>query len=59
MLNVRTLWARVKGQAEQRQEDDAFDEEIREHIALLEERYVAEGRAGATQRGRRDASLET
>ena len=43
MLNVRTLWARVKGQTEQRQEDDAFDEEIREHIALLEERYVAQG----------------
>jgi hypothetical protein len=43
MLNVRMLWARVKGQAEQRQEDDAFDEEIREHIALLEERYVAQG----------------
>ena len=37
------LWARVKGQAAQGREDEAFDEEIREHIALLEERYRAQG----------------
>ena len=37
------LWARVKGQAAQGREDDAFDEEIREHITLLEERYKAQG----------------
>ena len=36
---LRTLWARVKGQAAQRREDEAFDDEIREHIALLEQRY--------------------
>lgn len=43
MRNLRMLWARVKGQSTQRREDDAFDEEIREHIALLEERYRAKG----------------
>ena len=37
------LWARVKGQATQGREDDGFEEEIREHVALLEERYVARG----------------
>ncbi|HZZ40487.1 MAG TPA: ABC transporter permease [Acidobacteriaceae bacterium] len=37
------LWARVKGQAAQGREDEAFDEEIREHIALLEGRYTAQG----------------
>jgi predicted permease len=43
MLNLRILWARVKAQGAQRQEDDVFDEEIREHIAMLEERYIARG----------------
>jgi putative ABC transport system permease protein len=37
------LWARVKGQAAQGREDVSFDEEIREHIALLEERFRARG----------------
>ena len=37
------LWAKVRGQAAQRREDEAFDEEIREHIALLEQRYTAQG----------------
>src|SRR5579863_4394802 len=37
------LWARVRGQAAQRREDEAFDDEIRGHIALLEERYRAHG----------------
>jgi predicted permease len=43
MPNLRTLWAKVKGQASQRREDDVFDREIREHIALLEERYRSQG----------------
>ena len=43
MRKLRMLWSRVKGQAVQGREDDAFDEEIRDHIALLEERYVAQG----------------
>jgi predicted permease len=33
----------VKGQASQGREDEAFDEEIREHIALLEERCIEQG----------------
>ncbi|MGO9940736.1 MAG: ADOP family duplicated permease [Terracidiphilus sp.] len=37
------LWSRVKGQAAQGREDEAFQDEIREHIALLEERYTAQG----------------
>lgn len=37
------LWTRVKGQAAQAREDEAFDAEIREHIGLLEERYRAQG----------------
>jgi predicted permease len=43
MLRLRILWARVKGQAVQGREDASFDEEIREHIALLEERYRTRG----------------
>jgi predicted permease len=43
MRKLRILWARVKGQAVQGREDDVFDEEIREHITLLESRYVARG----------------
>jgi len=43
MRGLRTTWARVKGQAVQGREDEAFAEEIREHIALLEERYLAQG----------------
>jgi len=43
MPKLRTLWARIKGQANQTREDAALDEEIHEHIALLEERYVAQG----------------
>lgn len=37
------LWSRVKGQAGQGREDEVFDEEIGEHIRLLEERYRAQG----------------
>ena len=33
----------MKGQAAQVREDEAFDEEVREHIALLEKRYQAAG----------------
>ncbi len=43
MRKVRILWARVRGQAAQGREDEAFDEEIRGHIALLEERYRTQG----------------
>ncbi|MBS1804575.1 MAG: ABC transporter permease [Acidobacteria bacterium] len=43
MQTLRTLWARLKGQAAQRQEDEALDEEIREHISLLEARYISQG----------------
>jgi predicted permease len=51
MRKLRMLWARLKGQAAQKGEDAAFDEEIREHIALLEERYRAKGMsAGAAAR---------
>ena len=35
MGKLRTLWSRVKGQANQMREDDAFSEEVREHIGLL------------------------
>ena len=43
MGKLRMLWARVKGQAKQGREDEAFDEEVREHIALLEQRFRAQG----------------
>ena len=43
MERLRVLWARVRGQAAQKREDETFDEEVREHIALLEERYRAHG----------------
>jgi predicted permease len=43
MRQLRMLWARVRGQALQAREDDVLDEEIREHIALLESRYMAQG----------------
>ena len=43
MRKLRTLWARLKGQAAQRQEDKALDEEICEHISLLEARYISQG----------------
>jgi macrolide transport system ATP-binding/permease protein len=43
MRKLRILWARVRGQAAQGREDEAFDEEILEHIALLERRYRAQG----------------
>jgi predicted permease len=55
MGKLRMLWARVRGQAAQGREDEAFDEEIREHIALLEERYQAQGMSAreATRAARR------
>ncbi len=43
MRKLRMLWARVMGQAKQGREDEAFDEEVREHIDLLEKRYRAQG----------------
>jgi hypothetical protein len=43
MGKLRELWARVKGHAVRKREDEVFEEEIREHIALLEERYRAQG----------------
>lgn len=55
MQNLRTLWSRLKGQILQRHEDEGFDEEIREHLDLLEERYRAQGMSPsrATQAARR------
>ncbi len=55
MRKLRMLWARVKGQTVQGREDEAFDAEIREHIALLEERYRAQGMSadGAARAARR------
>ena len=49
------MWSRVKGQAAQGREDEAFDEEVCEHIALLEERYRKQGMSAgeATQAARR------
>ncbi len=43
MGKLRMLWSRVKGQADQVREDEAFEEEMHEHIALLEKRYQAQG----------------
>jgi predicted permease len=43
MRKLKILWARVKGQAAQGREDETFDAEVREHMALLEERYRAQG----------------
>ena len=43
MSSLRTLWARVKGQAAQSREDESFEEEIREHLDLLEERFKMQG----------------
>lgn len=46
MRKLRTLWSRLKGQAAQVREDEAFDAEIREHITLLEQRYRMQGMSG-------------
>jgi predicted permease len=43
MQRLRVLWARVKGQAAQKREDEVLEEEIRGHLDLLEERYRAKG----------------
>lgn len=43
MNRLRILWSRLKGQAEQAREDLAFDEEIREHLDLLEQCYKSQG----------------
>ena len=43
MQRLRVFWARVKGQAAQEREGEALDEEIREHLELLEERYRSRG----------------
>ena len=43
MQKLRMLWARVRGQMAQAREDQSFDEEISEHLALLEARYRAQG----------------
>ncbi|HEY2467617.1 MAG TPA: ABC transporter permease [Terracidiphilus sp.] len=55
MGKLRMLWSRVKGQTTQVREDEAFDEEVREHIALLEQRYRSQGMSAreATQAARR------
>jgi predicted permease len=46
MRTLRMLWARIRGQAAQGREDKAFEEEIREHIALMEDRYRLQGMSG-------------
>ena len=43
MSKIRTFWSRVMVQVAQLREDEVFDEEVREHIALLEKRYQAQG----------------
>jgi hypothetical protein len=43
MGKLRMLWSRLKGQTVQVHEDEAFEDEIREHITLLERRYRAQG----------------
>ena len=43
MRKLQILWARLRGQAVQGRKDDVFDEEICEHIRLLESRYVSQG----------------
>jgi predicted permease len=43
MLKLRMIWARLRGQAAQKREDEVLDEEIREHIALLQAHFVAQG----------------
>ena len=43
MGKLRMLWARAKGQTRQGREDEGLEAEIREHIALLEARYVEQG----------------
>jgi putative ABC transport system permease protein len=43
MWNFRRTWSRVKGQARQACEDESFDEEVGEHIALLEQKYRTQG----------------
>jgi hypothetical protein len=55
MSRLRTVWARLKGQTAQRRADEALDEEISEHITLLEQRYRTQGVCGqeAAQAARR------
>ena len=35
MWTIRTLWSRIKGQAAQVRDDEAFDEEVRERGSTL------------------------
>jgi predicted permease len=46
MGTLRTLLARLKGQAAQTREDDVFSDEVYEHIRLLTQRYQAQGMSG-------------
>ena len=59
MAKIRTLWLKVKGQATQAREDEVFDEEVREHIALLEKRYQAQGMSIGNRPTRPGASSGT
>src|SRR5258708_30655988 len=43
MSRIRRLGSRVKGEVGQLREDEVFDEEVREPIALLEKRYQEQG----------------
>src|SRR5438552_18328509 len=43
MWNFRILWSKLRGQAGQQREDESFDEEVHEHMALLEQKYRTQG----------------
>lgn len=43
MQKFRLLLSRLSGQATQKREDAAFEEEIRSHLELLEQRYRSQG----------------
>jgi predicted permease len=43
MQMLRIFWSRLLGQAMQEREDIAFEEEIRSHLDLLEQRYRSRG----------------
>jgi predicted permease len=51
MRTLRVLWARIRGQAAQGHEDEAFDEEIRAHLAMLEDRYRLQGMSPQEAKG--------
>jgi hypothetical protein len=40
---MRTLFWRIAGTFRKRRLDEEFDEEVREHLEMLEQRYVRQG----------------